>query len=65
VQTTERVLTEHQRDLALIGVCPFCSQPIRGHRVARADRHIDKLIVEGIDPMTGHKMDCAMPEVRL
>jgi hypothetical protein len=64
-QQAEPVLTDRQRDLALLGICPFCERGIRGHRVANADRRIDKLIAEGIDPMTGHRMDCAMPEVRL
>jgi hypothetical protein len=59
------VLTERQRDLALLGLCPYCEQPIRAYRAPSASRRIDDLLTSGIDPMTGHRMDCAMPEVRL
>ena len=59
------MLDDRQRDLALLGICPFCEEPIRAYRTPAADGRIDQLLTKGIDPMTGHDMRCEMPQVRL
>ena len=56
---------DRQRDLALLGICPYCEQPIRAYRAPSASRRIEDLLTSGLDPMTGHRMDCVMLEAGL
>jgi hypothetical protein len=57
------LLSSRQRDMALLGICPFCEQGVRGFK--QREGSYDQLIENSIDPMNGHRMDCPMPEVRL
>jgi hypothetical protein len=61
------LLTSRQRDLALLGICPFCERGVRGHYRPNAEskKLIDDLLSKNIDPITGHDLNCSMPEVRL
>jgi len=72
VMTTIPDLTARQRDLALLGYCPFCEEQIRGTWLYQeylrgfssewiADSFHRSL--ESID--TGHRADCEHKEIRL
>lgn len=61
-------LSQHQRDLVAMGLCPFCEQRIKNWESvtgffapewwATMDEH-------GIDGATGHKKSCAYKKVSL
>lgn len=75
---SEEILTPRQRDLALLGECPWCEENIRGwnllssgisSNVTRAVsfQEIEGLekIYPGIDIRTGHKLDCEHSDIKL
>ena len=67
-------LTEHQRDLITMGLCPFCECPIRGHKVPAAYGFTDEACAllqaagidpADIDPKTAHARTCPHKQIRL
>lgn len=61
-------LTQHQRDLMTMGLCPFCEQRIRRWKVplgSFAPEAWATLREHGIDPSTGHKQSCPHKTIRL
>lgn len=51
-------LTQHQRDLMQLGLCPFCEATIRGWKPPIPTDAWERLKERGIDPGNGHKADC-------
>lgn len=61
-------LTDHQRDLMHMGLCPFCERQIKGWQPvfgAFAPEWYATQREHGIDPSTGHAGTCRHKEVRL
>jgi hypothetical protein len=61
-------LTQHQRDLMAMGLCPFCERQIRGWEApvgSFAPEARATLRDHGVDPRTGHRADCPHKDVRL
>ena len=61
-------LTDHQRDLLNMGLCPFCERKIRGFRSPEgsfAPEAWAELREHGIDPSSGHKETCAHKKISL
>jgi len=61
-------LTEHQRDLIAMGLCPFCEKPVKGWKTpfgAFAPEAWATLREQGIDPSNGHHESCLHKHIRL
>ena len=61
-------LSQHQRDLMLMGLCPFCEQQIRGWEPVTgfcAPEFWASCDDRGIDGGTGHKKSCEHKEITL
>jgi len=61
-------LTQHQRDLMQMGVCPFCEAPIKNWKApvgSFAPEMWATLRERGIDPGNGHREDCQYKKIRL
>ncbi len=59
-------LTNHQRDLLTMGLCPFCEAPIRSYRSPEgsfAPEAWATLREHNINPSTGHKADCRHQQI--
>lgn len=65
------MLTSRQRDLALLGQCPWCEASIRGYvrEPASCQYHEERLEQnykkEGLDMWSGHKLDCEHKDIKL
>lgn len=58
-------LTQREKDLALLGYCPYCKRPIRNWKVSTSYIYRTKLSKEGIDDITGHSISCDYKEITL
>jgi hypothetical protein len=62
------MLTESQRDLLAMGLCPYCENPIRGWKPVcgfTAPEWYATMREIGVDPFTGHKQSCPCKEVSI
>lgn len=61
-------LTDTQRDLILLGKCPFCSRPVKGWKPVFgyfAPEWFATMRENGIDPSSGHRANCAQKDIRI
>ena len=58
-------LSEWERDLALLGYCPFCMQQIRNWKISNSLSFRRKQLERGIDDITGHTVLCKYKEINL
>jgi len=61
-------LTQEQRDLALLGKCPYCKRGVKGWKPmlgSFAPEWWATMDENGIDAATGHRKDCAYKDIRL
>jgi hypothetical protein len=61
-------MTQAQRDLALLGKCPYCEQSVRGWKPvfgAFAPEWWATMREHGIDGANGHRENCAHKDIRL
>ena len=62
-------LTQHQRDLMSMGLCPFCEKKIKGWKPPPAGSFAPEAYATlreyGLDPSTGHAAGCAHKSVTL
>lgn len=61
-------LSQHQRDLMQMGLCPFCEAPIKGWKPAEgsfAPEWYATIREHGRDPSTGHKQNCPHKGIRI
>ena len=61
-------LTQHQRDLMTMGLCPFCERQIKCWKSPSgsfAPEAWETLNERGIDGGSGHRKDCPHKEIRL
>ena len=61
-------LTPHQRDLMLMGMCPFCEERIKNWKPvfgSFAPEWWATIREVGRDPNTGHKLNCKYKNIRL
>ena len=61
----EQLFTAFQRDLLLIGKCPFCRKEIKGWHGYAGQEHATMMRERGLDPVTGHAESCPRKEIRL
>lgn len=58
-------LTQHQRDLLAMGLCPFCEAPIQGWDEPKRPSFLMAYMASGRDPKTGHRTNCPHPEITI
>lgn len=61
-------LTQHQRDLMQMGLCPFCERNIKGWKPmfgSFAPEWWATQREKGVSPATGHKESCPYKEISL
>ena len=61
-------LTQQQRDMLQMGLCPYCEAAIRGFKAPLgpfAPEAFATLREMGIDPSNGHKRECQHKEVSI
>ena len=61
-------LTQHQRDLLVMGKCPFCERTIKGYSSPEgsfAPEAWATLREHGVDPSSGHSENCVHKDIRL
>lgn len=61
-------LTDHQRDLMNMGMCPFCEKQIKGWKPvfgSFAPEWWATMREKGIDPATGHLESCQHKNISL
>lgn len=61
-------LTQHQRDLIAMGLCPYCENNIKGWKPVSgmfAPEWYETMREQGVDPSTGHRQDCPNKKVAL
>jgi hypothetical protein len=61
-------LSQHQRDLMIMGKCPFCERTIKDWKPvvgSFAPEFYATCYDHGIDPSTGHKEDCPYKDIKL
>ena len=68
MQTTEEILSQHQRDVITMGKCPYCEAPIREWKPvfgSFAPEWWETMRERGIDPRTGHKANCKHKDITI
>ncbi len=61
-------LTQHQRDLISMGLCPFCGQRVKDYKPVFGYFAPEIWATQrenGVDPSTGHKKDCKHKAIKL
>lgn len=71
IQVDDGILTHRQRDLALLGQCPWCEENIRdfwrfwGKEISEYTPTGQRMKEEGVDSRSGHKLDCEHKDIKL